>query len=282
MKIVIFYFSGTGNTWWASSILKSELESLGNTVEMYSLENPVLKEEGFTVKEIEKADQVIVGFPIYGSDLPTNMMDFIHDLPKVSDGKKFGAFCTQAGFSGDGCIFFKKDVEEKGYKFLQSFQIDLTTNFNVAMLPFSLSKPAEGDKLEKIKAKASIKIKKVAGKIAENKEYLEGKRFYQVLLGGLERAFFRRGKSKLPDKFKFSKDRCIKCRLCVNTCPTENLFFELWNSDLKRKDKCLLCFRCYNFCPSLAINYGGKIKAPEKYRRFTGPIQKLKISDIRK
>lgn len=279
MKVVIFYFSGTGNTWWASSVLKSELENLDGTVDMYSLENPLLKNEGFIVQEIEKADHVIVGYPIYGSDLPANMNDFIYALPKVSGDKKFSAFCTQAGFSGDGCIFFRKVVEEKGYKFLQSFQIDLTTNFHVAMLPFSLFKPAEGKKLEKIKAKASAKIKKVAGKIAENVEYIEGKRFYQILMGGLQRSFFRRGKKKLPAKFKFSKERCIKCKLCVSTCPTENLVLELEDLDLKRKNNCLLCFRCYNFCPSLAINYGGETKSPEKYKRYMGPV-KLKISDI--
>ena len=282
MNVVIFYFSGTGNTWWTSSMLKTELEKSGNTVEMYSLENPVMATGGFILQEIEKADHVIVGYPIYGSGLPMNMREFIANLPHVSDNKKFSAFCTQASFSGDGSVFFKKDVEGKGYDFSQGFQIGLTTNFNVAMLPFSLVRPAEGAKLEKIKIKVSGKIKKMAGKIQENQKYLEGERFYQRLLGNLQRAFFRRNEKKLPDNFKFSKDRCIKCKSCVNNCPTDNLTLELEDLDLKRKDKCMLCFRCYNFCPAFAINYGRKIKTPEKYGRYKGPVSNLKISDIKK
>ena len=44
MNTVIFYFSGTGNTWWCATKLKRELEHLGTNVEIYSLENKVLAE----------------------------------------------------------------------------------------------------------------------------------------------------------------------------------------------------------------------------------------------
>ncbi len=281
MDIVIFFFSGTGNTWWASQELKNELEKLGGAVEILSLENPSLQEEGFLLNKIREAKHIIVGYPVYGSDMPRNIKEFVYSLPIVSDNKRFSAFCTQAGFSGDGTVFFKKDIEERGYTFRQSFQIDMTTNFNVAMLPFSLSKPAMGKKLEKIKIKASAKIKKMASLITGDKEHIEGERFYQVLLGGLQRSFFRRSEKKFAGNFKFSKDRCIKCNICCDTCPTGNIILGLEPLDLKRKDNCLLCFRCYNFCPSLAINYGKATKNPEKYIRYKGPIDKIKMSEIR-
>ena len=281
MNITIFYFSGTGNTWWSSSMLKKELEKSGNTVDMYSLENPLLKKEEFIVQKIKEADHIIIGYPIYGSGLPDNMRGFIDHLPTVSGNKKFSSFCTQASSSGNGNIFFKKEIEKKGYKFLQSFQINLTTNFNVAKFPFSLLRPARGKKLEKIKAKAVKKITIMAGKIVRDEQYFEGTRFYQRLLGDIQRYIFECNKKKLTQNFKFFKDRCTKCNLCVETCPTENLFLELTNLDLKRKDNCLLCFRCYNFCPGLAINYGKNIKNPERYKRYPGPIENLKISEIR-
>jgi len=282
MRVILFYFSGTGNTWWVSSQLKKELESLGNTVEMYSLENPALKDKGLIAQKIKEADHVIVGYPIYGSDLPAIMKDFVDDLPSVSGGKGFSAFCTQAAFSGDGSVFFKGDMEKKGYNFLQSFQINMTTNFNVAMLPFSLSKPAAGKKLEKIKVKASKKIKEMAKKIAENKEHIEGRRFYQVLMGRFQRSYFRQSAQKLTKLFQFAKERCVKCGLCARTCPTENIVLDLENLDLRRKDKCILCFRCYNFCPNCAINYGKRVKDVEKCKRYKGPIENLKVADISK
>ncbi len=282
MKIVLFYFSGTGNTWWTSLLLKTELENLGHTLEMYSLENSTLKEEGFTFHKIWGADHIIIGYPVYGSGLPANMEKFINSLPHVSDNKKFSAFCTQASFSGDGNIFFQKNIEKKGFIFQQSFQINMTTNLNVAMFPFSLSKPAEGVKLEKIKSKASTKIKKMAIKISKNEKHIEGKKFYQVLLGWLQRSLFRRYEKQLPDKFYLTKEKCTKCKLCVEICPTDNLILETEYLDFTRKNKCMLCFRCYNFCPNHAINFGTKVTDSEKYKRYLGPIDKLKIPDIRK
>ncbi len=283
MNAVIFYFSGTGNTWWVSTQLKQELENRDYTVEMYSLENPEMRTGEFSAAKIAGADHVIISYPVYGSDLPENMKNFVAKLPEATDGKKFSAFCTQAAFSGDGNIFFKPEVEAKGYNFRQSFQVNMTTNFNVAMLPFSLSKPARGKKLEKIKTKALAKIQKIAGMIASDKEYFEGRRFYQVILGKIQRAMFRKQEKKLPNKFQFLPDRCIKCGICAKECPAENLTFEYGDTPkLTWSDKCILCFRCYNFCPGLAINFGGKVKNPEKYRRFKGPVKHMKISDIRK
>ena len=283
MNMVIFYFSGTGNTWWAASRLQKELESLGNAVEMYSLENPEMRDTGFAAGKIAAADRVIIGYPVYGSDLPENMKTFVANLPEVTDGKGFSAFCTQAKFSGDANVFFKPEMEAKGYKFRQSFQLDITTNFNVAMFPFSFSRPARGKKLEKIKAKAAAKIKKMAGFIAEDREYFEGYRFYQQLLGKLQRSMFRKNEKKLPDKFQFLPGRCKKCGRCASECPAANLDFESGDPPkLTWGDHCMLCFRCYNFCPGLAINFGGKVTNPEKYRRFKGPVENLKIADIRK
>ena len=283
MDIAIFYFSGTGNTWWCGEELKKELEIQNKTVAMYSLENSELKKSGAVEKIINDVDHVIIGYPTYGSDLPNNMRDFVNGLPKVQGNRKFSVFCTQAAFTGDGNIYFKEAVEQKGYKFLQSIQINMTTNFNVAMLPFSLSKPASGKKLEKKKAKALKKIKKLAIKINEEQTYIEGRRFYQILGGRIQRYFFRKEEKKFPIYFKFIKENCVNCNLCVKNCPTKNLFFnDSEELDWMCKDNCILCFRCYNFCPNNAIAFGKKIKSPDKCVRYKGPIKGLKLSDITK
>jgi formate hydrogenlyase subunit 6/NADH:ubiquinone oxidoreductase subunit I len=124
----------------------------------------------------------------------------------------------------------------------------------------------------------------MAEKISSGEKYLEGRRFYQVLIGGLQRYFFRREEEKLPEKFQFFSDRCVKCNLCVNSCPTNGI--SLNDSDgsfeLKRQGDCWLCFRCYNFCPQNAINFGRFGADPDKFRRYKGPIKDFNISEIRK
>ena len=281
MNINIFYFSGTGNTWWVSTELKKELEVLNNSVEMHSLENPIFSEKDLINQKINKADHIIIGYPVYGSDMPKNMRDFVKNLPKTSDNKKISIFCTQAGFSGDANIYFKKDLTSKGYFFNQSIQIDLTTNLHVEMLPFSLCKPANVKKIEKKKRKALKKIKLFADIINKNDKYIEGRRIYQKLLGGLQRHFFNKYEVRFARYFKFLNNKCNRCKLCTENCPANNWFFDKFGK-LQSRGKCILCFRCYNFCPTHAINFGRKITKPDKYIRFKGPINNLNISDIKK
>jgi len=38
MKISIFFFSGTGNTWWVTQKIKEIFEEKGHFVELYSIE----------------------------------------------------------------------------------------------------------------------------------------------------------------------------------------------------------------------------------------------------
>ena len=282
MKFAIFYFSGTGNTWWCTEEIKKALEVKGAEVEVYSIENPVLAEKGFIENKIDESDQLLIGYPTYGSDLPLNMRKFVEKLPIV-DNKRIGLFCTQASFSGDGNVYFKKDLERKGYRMQQSVQFNMTTNFNVAMAPFCFSKPASGSKLDRKKYKAQVKIEKFVKAILHEKKMINGKCFYQILIGSMQRRMFRKAEKKLPGLFKFYKEKCVNCKLCVKSCPTGNLFFnEHGELDWLSRDTCILCFRCYNFCPQNAIAFGKKIKNPDKYVRYKGPVSDLKISDIKK
>lgn len=279
MKTLILFFSGTGNTWWTSLQLKNELEKAGNHTEMFSIENPLTQDIAFVSKKIAEAENIVIAYPIYGSDMPANMLEFLTNLPPV-DKKEVTVFCTQAFFSGDGNIFFRKELEKKGFRLARSFQIDFTTNLNVALFPFSLMRPANGAKLAKIRSKVLIKIKDMTAKIIEGKEYFEGTRFYQILLGRLQRFFFRRNFAKMTEKFWFSPKNCMRCLLCVKNCPSKNLEFSPDYSELKRGNNCILCMRCYNFCPACAINYGSKSANPKRFLRFRGPVENMKISDM--
>ncbi len=125
MDICIFYFSGTGNTWWASNKLSEELANKGRTVEVHSIE--LLTTEK-TAELIEDAETIIFGYPIYGSCIPQPMKAFVDSLPKPSKNKNTGIFCTQMEFSGDGAWYYHKNLENKGYKINWTYHFTMPSN----------------------------------------------------------------------------------------------------------------------------------------------------------
>ena len=101
-KCTIFYFSGTGNTAWAAGRLAKALKAGGLEVALVNIEEMEPKEAAVIC-----AEDNITGFcyPVYGSDLPQPMKNFLKGLPPlagVTGGRKYFGMCTQEMFSGDG------------------------------------------------------------------------------------------------------------------------------------------------------------------------------------
>ena len=61
-KIIIYYFSGTGNTWWIATTLQSQLKD--HAVDCYSIETLAIED---LTNQAALADHIILGFPVYGS-----------------------------------------------------------------------------------------------------------------------------------------------------------------------------------------------------------------------
>ena len=74
MLVTIFYFSGTGNTWWCAEKIAETFRTAGNDATARSIEQLSPDE---TARMVETSDLIGLGYPIYGSDLPQPMKDFI-------------------------------------------------------------------------------------------------------------------------------------------------------------------------------------------------------------
>ncbi|MCG8568979.1 MAG: EFR1 family ferrodoxin [Spirochaetes bacterium] len=276
MKITLFYFSGTGNTWFAANQFKNRCESLNYEVHLYSIENPLLTEEK-VLSLINESHLIGVGYPIYGSDVPKNMLNFIKSLPIQEKPQDFFSFCTQAMFSGDGNWFIKKILKNRGYTLKYSFQINMSSNFYVPL--FSPFKPYTGKKLNITNEKAKKRIEQAVTKINQQKPFIQGTDPISILIGWLQRVFFRKFEFMLTNLFFVNETSCTDCGLCIKMCPVNNI--ERKVQKITFLNKCILCFRCYNLCPVNAINCGKRTINSEKYIRFKGPVEKMKVNDIR-
>ncbi len=247
-RSVIFYFSGTGNTWWAADRIKKQLDANNINADTVSIDKVDSKKANWWIKT---ADLVFFGWPVYGSDMPEPMKAFIDNLLPVEKGKHIHTFCTQMAFSGDGAWFYHKHFENKG------LIIDSARHFimpsNISVWRRGLGAPRDKDKISKIMARCEKRIESYISNLLIGKYRVMGKRSYP--LGMLQRAPYRLVYKRFRNVVGVNKDRCTNCGICASLCPSENIVISGFPDF---KGKCSLCFRCYSFCPESAITYKGR------------------------
>jgi flavodoxin/ferredoxin len=247
-RSVIFYFSGTGNTWWVADRIKKQLDARNINADIVSIDCVTPKKANWWIKT---ADLVFFGWPVYGSDLPAPMKRFIDNLLPIEKGKHIHTFCTQMGFSGDGAWAYHKRFEEKG------LIIDSAEHFtmpsNMSNSKGLLGAPRNESKIAVIMEKCGRQIESYVENLLTGKSKIKGKHSYP--LGILQRLPYRLMHNSLQCITGVDKQRCTGCGLCSSLCPSDNISIKDFP---EFAGKCALCFRCYAFCPVSAITYRGK------------------------
>jgi len=264
MKITIFYFSGTGSTWYVAGSLAEALNNQGAEATAISIEKT---NQADSEKAIEESDKIILGFPIYCSGAPRNMEQFIKNLPQA-EGKPVSVFTTVALYSGDGTIHYRKLLQRKGYAFETGMEFIMHGNLNVPGFP-DMFKPGDDEKIALRNKNADTKAEQMAEAVMSGHSKIEGGGFLGRLTGISQRIFYDMSIRMLNKKLMVVHEKCIKCMRCVKMCPVENIQFK--DSKIQIGDNCMACMRCYHFCPTAAINYTEKSVDTQKWPRFKGP-----------
>lgn len=262
-KFVIFYFSGTGNTWWVTGKMAAALRDRGAEAGCYSIEEV---DPAAADSLIAQSDAVGFGYPTYGSDLPETMKAFMR---KLSDQKKEAfLYCTQWLWSGDGA--------RVGTEFLgPGFQVRWAEHFlmpnNVSVAILRLPYTNDKGRMGKVLKRAERKIQKFAGRISSGRPFLRGFNALSELSGYIQRGPFRRMYERLRDDISVDPGRCTRCEKCIRACPVENLY--LGGGTVRARGRCILCLRCYSFCPVIAVEYMGKAHDPKRGEPYRGPVE---------
>ncbi|MBN2879067.1 MAG: EFR1 family ferrodoxin [Clostridia bacterium] len=266
MKITIFYFSGTGSTWYVANSLAEAINNKGVQAEAISIEKI---NQTDSEKAIKESDKIVLGFPIYCSAAPRNMEQFIDNLPQEK-GKPVSVFTTVALYSGDGTIHYRKLLQRKGYAFEAGMEFVMHSNLNVPGFP-DMFKPGDEEKIALRNENAIAKAKQMAEAIISGQSKTEGGGFFGRFTGISQRIFYDMSIKMLNKKLLVKHDKCIKCMRCVKMCPVENIKFE--DGKIQIGDNCMACMRCYHFCPTAAINCTEKSFDIKKWPRFKGPTK---------
>ncbi|MBT3318774.1 MAG: 4Fe-4S binding protein [Clostridia bacterium] len=253
-KAIIFYFSGTGNTWWVAGKINIMLDARSVNAESISIET-LIDDDIVNVKKadwlIKASDLVFFGWPMYGSDLPHTMKLFIDSLAPLQKQKHVHTFCTQMMFSGDGAWVYHKHFAAKGLIIDSCAHFNMPTNMSVLHGP--LSPPKTDKKAQMIMNRCELRIETYINDLLTGKARRKGKFSYP--LGILQRAPHRLVWNKLQNLVGVNKELCTKCGLCADICPTSNIVMRDYPNF---SGKCALCFRCYSYCPAVAITACGR------------------------
>ena len=237
------YFSGTGNTKYCIESFVKELDAKAKCMSI---------EDSKVLHEIEKSDFIVLAYPIYFSNLPKIMGDFILQNRTKFNNKKIFIIATMGLFSGDGAGCSARLLKKCGAKIVGGLHLKMPDCVGDVQ---ALKKSKEEN--IKIVQEAIIKIKNSVESLKGGKPTEEG---LNILchLGGLfgQRLWFYNKTKEYTNKVKINENKCITCGKCIELCPMKNLYE--CDGKIKSKSTCTMCYRCLSNCPKEAITILGK------------------------
>lgn len=250
-KVVIYYFSGTGNAENTALWVCDEVKKAGIEVKIFNIAK-------INNQEISKPEKnILIGFisPTHGFHFPEIMRKFIKKFPKSNNCSAF-IMNTRAGtrignkiIGGlSGVLHYWSSIIliRKDYKIVGLMPVDLPSNW------ISLHPAIKKIGTELIYKRVEPKVRQFA------KEIINGKRNYKalfdiiqdIIISPISVLYILFGKYFFAKSFIASSD-CDMCGLCEKTCPVQAI--KQVDGRLFWTYKCESCMKCMNDCPLKAI-----------------------------
>ncbi len=265
MKVAIFLFSGTGNTYFIAKKIQDSLIQNGNQCNLFTLEKTHNDDQ-----LIDDHDVIGLGYPIYGSDVPTIIRNWINGL-KMHNSKRAFIYCTQMMYSGDGAAYGGRLLEKKGFSIRQQAHFNMPNNIT----DYKILKPFNSHNLERIDLKKTIQVNRFVRYILADKRKKKGSNVISLCLGLLQRVPYQKLDMKWISNAIKIEGNCILCKKCIELCPVDN--FEIKHGVLVAQNSCILCYRCINHCPVNALHSSKTALVKKPYH---GPEKRFIIKDV--
>ena len=243
MKMLGVYFSGAGNS---KHCVETFVKQYDETCTAISIEA-----EGVPAA-ISVADMIVLGYPVYFSNAPKIMQDFILQNKACFAGKKVFVIATMGLCSGDGAGCAARLLKKCGAEIAGGLHL---------RMPDSIGDEKVLDKTPEEKRtlvrRAEDKIASSAQKLKQGNATKEGLSFL-CRMGGLmmQRLWFYTKTASYKSKPDIHKEKCVGCGICEKLCPMKNLMIE--DGKAVSRNRCTLCYRCFSHCPAKALTILGR------------------------
>jgi len=237
--IVLYYFSGSGNTHLIAEIVKAMLIKNSFSVRLENMSE-------VDHVDIEACEFVGILFPVAIQSTYPNVWTFINNLPNT-EGQKIFMIDTMQSFSGGVVGPVKKVLDSKGYNCVGAIELIMNSSMQ--------TKPIEDSKRF---LKNELAIKKVEAFIDDLLN--DNVSWNRVpMLSDWMRSISKSKKiwEQSSQHKTINHDTCVGCKLCINKCPVAAM--SMLEDKVIFDDKlCISCMKCVNICPTNAFKIKGK------------------------
>lgn len=252
-KLVIYYFSGTGNSrnvaLWLSNVAKE------NSIESRLIN--ISRIDRLTIEQPDTDELVVFVSPIHGFNYPPVMMHFIMRFPNGKNkvllmntraGMLIGKWITP-GLTGIAFYLSALILKLKGYSIKAMFPVDLPSNW------ISVHPGLNERTVKYLHKRNQEKVYRFAQKVFSGGSDFHG--LYEIiqdtLVAPISLGYYFIGRFMFAKTYFASSD-CNNCDLCIKACPVkaikkvDNRPFWTFN--------CESCMHCMGNCPKKAIETG--------------------------
>jgi ferredoxin len=271
MRLLLLYFSGTGNTDYVAHYLVRKLAELPVEIELRTIEHQ-------PPEALPDFDLLAAGFPVYAADSPLFFQEYLQRLPH-GEGRGAFAFCTKGAWAGSAVRHNLTRLAARGYTPLGGGAVGMPGSDGLSMV-------GKGSWFARTALEKDYDQLKDADRLVEEMAAVVAQ-----LLDGRQAETLRvplpsRIKASLSDRawvwlYRLSEDwararlhadeRCEGCGLCQRLCPVDNV--EVRDGRAHFAEHCVLCLRCLHACPCEAIQIG---KLTVDKFRWKGPKGEFK------
>lgn len=241
-KVLICYFSGTGNTALVARSFQKQFAERGWQCDLYELFFPV---ENFPV--IENYDLLGFGYPIHAFNVPLTFLNFVKaNFPKChlpyfifkSSGEPF--HLNDSSSHTLYCL-----LKHKGYEFVMEQHF---------LMPYNIVFRYPKDVVKQM----YLYLDPIAAAMTQRLVRGEKDKPHHLFIHRMTSFFFRIEWIAPAINGWFTHvnpKKCIRCDRCIHACPNRALYRNS-KGHLRINNRCSLCMRCTMDCPVDAFHFG--------------------------
>lgn len=223
----IFYFTGTGNSYWTAKKIGEHFSAEVHSIIDYK------NEKGIVV------DDDVLGFvfPTYMSDIPWITKEFLLKLSSPRKPYIFAVMTSNHGQSGKSALNLDRALHTNGLTLSAAFDLQMPGNC------IESTAQQDGERLKLAPEKVNTICQDIENRRTNftSPKQLAGARF-------VKKSWFYSPHSIMKN-LKVIKG-CTGCGICAKVCPMDNIDI-LSDKAVHHKD-CAACYACIHWCPENA------------------------------